>query len=42
MATQTPLDARYAWRDAWDFGNGKDVAGTCGEEAVYVRTRLDL
>jgi hypothetical protein len=35
------MDARYAGRAAWDFGNGKDVAGTCGEEAVHVRILLD-
>ena len=37
MATQTPLDVRYAWRAAWDFGCGKDVAGSFAEEAVHVR-----
>jgi hypothetical protein len=41
MATQTPLDAQYAWRAAWDFGNGKDVAPVRVEEAVHVRIRLD-
>jgi hypothetical protein len=41
MATQTPVDVGQPRRAAWDFKDGKDVAGTCGEEAVHVRIFVD-